>query len=332
MDSFFSPRMWLCHRDKDALWQKSDALEFQQRLSEEERGPGDSEASHCPDCRRGFGWTVRRHHCRSAAARGSGAPGRGRVTRGWGGAEGPAGLGRAHRPAAPGPPSPQGPEAVLLEPGGEGWGPRRLWGNPESKDTPWPKGGEATSISDRAGAEGAPSARAEAWSARPCAGSGRAGVATRLVPLKRPPAELSSGGGARADESHAVSRAQHRAQLRCRADGVRARVRRAHSLCSSGPQGVRPRVLLLLLQQPRRGEARRPEGALLPGLPPEARRGPRLPRQLQLGRQPGGAQPRTVAGPRWAPGRRRPRSGSRCRPRRSRAPPPPRAPIVARSP
>lgn len=61
--------MWLCHRDKDALWQKSDALEFQQRLSEEERGPGDSEASHCPDCRRGFGWTVRRHHCRSAAAR-----------------------------------------------------------------------------------------------------------------------------------------------------------------------------------------------------------------------------------------------------------------------
>ncbi|XP_040102730.1 FYVE and coiled-coil domain-containing protein 1 isoform X2 [Oryx dammah] len=51
-------------RDKDALWQKSDALEFQQKLSAEERWPGDTEASHCLDCKREFSWMVRRHHCR----------------------------------------------------------------------------------------------------------------------------------------------------------------------------------------------------------------------------------------------------------------------------
>ncbi|XP_015447221.1 FYVE and coiled-coil domain-containing protein 1 isoform X2 [Pteropus alecto] len=51
-------------RDKDALWQKSDALEFQQKLSEEERCLGDTEANHCFDCKREFSWMVRRHHCR----------------------------------------------------------------------------------------------------------------------------------------------------------------------------------------------------------------------------------------------------------------------------
>nr|XP_012625763.1 FYVE and coiled-coil domain-containing protein 1 [Microcebus murinus]XP_012625764.1 FYVE and coiled-coil domain-containing protein 1 [Microcebus murinus]XP_012625767.1 FYVE and coiled-coil domain-containing protein 1 [Microcebus murinus]XP_012625768.1 FYVE and coiled-coil domain-containing protein 1 [Microcebus murinus] len=51
-------------RDKDALWQKSDALEFQQKLSAEERWAGDTEASHCLDCKREFSWMVRRHHCR----------------------------------------------------------------------------------------------------------------------------------------------------------------------------------------------------------------------------------------------------------------------------
>lgn len=50
-------------RDKDALWQKSDALEFQQKLSAEERF-GDSEVNHCFDCRREFSWMVRRHRCR----------------------------------------------------------------------------------------------------------------------------------------------------------------------------------------------------------------------------------------------------------------------------
>ncbi|XP_040595516.1 FYVE and coiled-coil domain-containing protein 1 isoform X1 [Mesocricetus auratus] len=51
-------------RDKDALWQKSDALEFQQKLSAEEKGLGDMEANHCHDCKREFSWIVRRHHCR----------------------------------------------------------------------------------------------------------------------------------------------------------------------------------------------------------------------------------------------------------------------------
>ncbi|XP_054450517.1 FYVE and coiled-coil domain-containing protein 1 isoform X2 [Pteronotus mesoamericanus] len=51
-------------RDKDALWQKSDALEFQQKLRAEEKLLGDAEASHCLDCKREFSWMVRRHHCR----------------------------------------------------------------------------------------------------------------------------------------------------------------------------------------------------------------------------------------------------------------------------
>uniref|UniRef100_A0A8C6WA84 FYVE and coiled-coil domain-containing protein 1 n=1 Tax=Nannospalax galili TaxID=1026970 RepID=A0A8C6WA84_NANGA len=50
-------------RDKDALWQKSDALEFQQKLSEE-KCLGDTDANHCHDCKREFSWIVRRHHCR----------------------------------------------------------------------------------------------------------------------------------------------------------------------------------------------------------------------------------------------------------------------------
>lgn len=50
-------------RDKDALWQKSDALEFQQKLSAEER-LGDSEVNLCFDCKREFSWMVRRHRCR----------------------------------------------------------------------------------------------------------------------------------------------------------------------------------------------------------------------------------------------------------------------------
>lgn len=59
--------MRLFHRDKDALWQKSDALEFQQKLSAEERWLGDTEAAnYCFDCKREFSWMVRRHHCRSA--------------------------------------------------------------------------------------------------------------------------------------------------------------------------------------------------------------------------------------------------------------------------
>ncbi|XP_047443428.1 FYVE and coiled-coil domain-containing protein 1 [Mugil cephalus] len=52
-------------RDKDALWQKSDALEFEQKLRAEERWwLVDKEATHCLDCDSQFTWLLRRHHCR----------------------------------------------------------------------------------------------------------------------------------------------------------------------------------------------------------------------------------------------------------------------------
>ncbi|KAG8139344.1 hypothetical protein E2320_002101, partial [Naja naja] len=52
-------------RDKDALWQKSDALEFQQKLTAEQRWLGDAEVTSCLECQKEFGWMNRRHHCRS---------------------------------------------------------------------------------------------------------------------------------------------------------------------------------------------------------------------------------------------------------------------------
>ncbi|KAJ8278202.1 hypothetical protein GJAV_G00085020 [Gymnothorax javanicus] len=52
-------------RDKDALWQKSDALEFEQKLrAGEQWWLVDKEATHCLDCRSQFTWLLRRHHCR----------------------------------------------------------------------------------------------------------------------------------------------------------------------------------------------------------------------------------------------------------------------------
>ncbi|XP_051515440.1 FYVE and coiled-coil domain-containing protein 1-like isoform X2 [Myxocyprinus asiaticus] len=52
-------------KDKDALWQKSDALEFEQKLrSEEQWWLVDKEATHCLDCQGQFTWWLRRHHCR----------------------------------------------------------------------------------------------------------------------------------------------------------------------------------------------------------------------------------------------------------------------------
>ncbi|XP_039984518.1 FYVE and coiled-coil domain-containing protein 1 [Xiphias gladius] len=52
-------------RDKDALWQKSDALEFEQKLRSEERWwLVDKEATHCLGCQGQFTWWLRRHHCR----------------------------------------------------------------------------------------------------------------------------------------------------------------------------------------------------------------------------------------------------------------------------
>ncbi|XP_072781906.1 FYVE and coiled-coil domain-containing protein 1 isoform X3 [Taeniopygia guttata] len=61
---FLEERLIELIRDKDALWQKSDALEFQQKLSAEQRWQGDTEVNHCLDCQREFSWMVRRHHCR----------------------------------------------------------------------------------------------------------------------------------------------------------------------------------------------------------------------------------------------------------------------------
>ncbi|XP_044216809.1 FYVE and coiled-coil domain-containing protein 1 isoform X2 [Thunnus albacares] len=52
-------------RDKDALWQKSDALEFEQKLREEERWwLVDKEARNCLGCQGQFTWWLRKHHCR----------------------------------------------------------------------------------------------------------------------------------------------------------------------------------------------------------------------------------------------------------------------------
>uniref|UniRef100_A0AAX7SXS2 FYVE and coiled-coil domain-containing protein 1 n=1 Tax=Astatotilapia calliptera TaxID=8154 RepID=A0AAX7SXS2_ASTCA len=52
-------------KDKDALWQKSDALEFEQKLRAEERWwLVDQEATNCLDCKGQFTWWLRRHHCR----------------------------------------------------------------------------------------------------------------------------------------------------------------------------------------------------------------------------------------------------------------------------
>lgn len=52
-------------RDKDALWQKTDALEFEQKLRSEERWwLVDKEATHCLGCQGQFTWWLRKHHCR----------------------------------------------------------------------------------------------------------------------------------------------------------------------------------------------------------------------------------------------------------------------------
>uniref|UniRef100_A0A8C8S773 FYVE and coiled-coil domain autophagy adaptor 1 n=1 Tax=Pelusios castaneus TaxID=367368 RepID=A0A8C8S773_9SAUR len=61
---FLEERLIELLRDKDALWQKSDALEFQQKLSEEQRWLVDTEVNHCLACKREFTWMMRRHHCR----------------------------------------------------------------------------------------------------------------------------------------------------------------------------------------------------------------------------------------------------------------------------
>ncbi|MBN3284135.1 FYCO1 protein, partial [Polyodon spathula] len=51
-------------KDKDTLWQKSDALEFEQKLRTEERWLVDRETNHCLGCQSQFTWLLRRHNCR----------------------------------------------------------------------------------------------------------------------------------------------------------------------------------------------------------------------------------------------------------------------------
>lgn len=63
--AFLEERLIELIRDKDALWQKSDALEFEQKLRAEERWwLVDKEATHCLGCQGQFTWWLRRHHCR----------------------------------------------------------------------------------------------------------------------------------------------------------------------------------------------------------------------------------------------------------------------------
>lgn len=49
-------------RDKDALWQKSDALEFEQKLRAEEQT--DRDLTYCLSCHTQFSWWLRRHNCK----------------------------------------------------------------------------------------------------------------------------------------------------------------------------------------------------------------------------------------------------------------------------
>lgn len=53
----------LFRREKDALWQKNDALEFEQKLRDEET---ERDVNHCVGCRTQFSWWLRKYTCRSA--------------------------------------------------------------------------------------------------------------------------------------------------------------------------------------------------------------------------------------------------------------------------
>lgn len=49
-------------REKDELWQKSDALEFEQKLRDEET---ERDVNFCVSCNSQFSWWLRKHSCRS---------------------------------------------------------------------------------------------------------------------------------------------------------------------------------------------------------------------------------------------------------------------------
>lgn len=55
------PNFALC-REKDALWQKTNALEFEQKLRDEEM---EKDVNYCMDCHSQFSWLLRKHNCRS---------------------------------------------------------------------------------------------------------------------------------------------------------------------------------------------------------------------------------------------------------------------------
>uniref|UniRef100_UPI0037E7E159 FYVE and coiled-coil domain-containing protein 1 n=1 Tax=Semicossyphus pulcher TaxID=241346 RepID=UPI0037E7E159 len=48
-------------REKDALWQKTDALEFEQKLRDEEN---ERDVNHCVGCQTQFSWWLRKYSCR----------------------------------------------------------------------------------------------------------------------------------------------------------------------------------------------------------------------------------------------------------------------------
>ncbi|XP_064594359.1 FYVE and coiled-coil domain-containing protein 1-like isoform X3 [Liolophura sinensis] len=51
-------------REKDALWQKTDSLVYEQRVHATEKWIEDSEVHNCMGCRIEFSFTTRKHHCR----------------------------------------------------------------------------------------------------------------------------------------------------------------------------------------------------------------------------------------------------------------------------
>lgn len=54
--------MALFRREKDALWQKNDALEFEQKLRDEET---ERDVNQCVGCHTQFSWFLHKYNCRS---------------------------------------------------------------------------------------------------------------------------------------------------------------------------------------------------------------------------------------------------------------------------
>ena len=52
----------LSRAEKAVLWQKTDALEFEQKLRDEET---ERDVNYCLDCHSQFSWWIRKYNCRS---------------------------------------------------------------------------------------------------------------------------------------------------------------------------------------------------------------------------------------------------------------------------